>query len=194
LQSIAPAVERRFAQHLQQQVLTQQSQHALTGWIVDLRHNTGGNAYPMLAGLQALLGDETCGYLVYPRRQAENAVHSQPIKKQRPQLPAAAPTPLRVAVLLDSLTGSSGELVAIAFKGLPNTRFFGQPSAGYTTATQHFKLSDGTYLVLTTGYMTDRHHVAYLTGIVPDVVVHTTPAHTPDSTLEAAKRWLLEAP
>jgi len=36
------------------------------GWIIDLRGNSGGNMYPMLAGLSSLLGEGVLGYDVYP--------------------------------------------------------------------------------------------------------------------------------
>lgn len=34
------------------------------GWVLDLREDTGGNMYPMLAGLWPFLGDEILGYFV----------------------------------------------------------------------------------------------------------------------------------
>ena len=34
----------------------------IKGWILDLRENTGGSCWPMLAGLGPLLGNGICGY------------------------------------------------------------------------------------------------------------------------------------
>ncbi len=36
------------------------------GWVLDLRENTGGNIWPMLAGLGPLIGDGIIGGFVYP--------------------------------------------------------------------------------------------------------------------------------
>ena len=38
----------------------------LAGWIVDLRHNRGGNMWPMVAGLGPLLGEGRAGAFVDP--------------------------------------------------------------------------------------------------------------------------------
>jgi carboxyl-terminal processing protease len=168
-----PGVGHAFAQGIRRQLDSLATQHQLTGWVLDLRHNTGGNMYPMLAGVQPLLGEGTYGYFIY--REGERALHSQG------------------AILLDSLTASSGEMVAIAFKGRPNTQFFGQPSAGYTTSNRRFELAGGAYLMLATGYMADRNRHAYLSGITPDVVVEYAPAQAPDKTLDAARRWVQQA-
>jgi carboxyl-terminal processing protease len=191
LTSIDPSVEQAFAQGMRHQLDTLEAQHKLMGWVIDLRYNTGGNMYPMIEGVQALLGEETYGYFLF--RQGERALQSRRAKEPNPLAAAASPPP-RVAVLLDSLTASSGEMVAIAFKGRPNPKFFGQPSAGYTTTNRSFKLADGAYLMLATGYMVDRNRHAYLSGITPDVIVEYSPAQAPDKPLEAASRWVQEAP
>jgi carboxyl-terminal processing protease len=186
-----PGVEHAFAQGIRRQMDSLAAQHQLTGWVIDLRHNIGGNMYPMLEGVQPLLGEGTYGYFIF--RDGERALHSQSTKEPVPQAAAAVSTSLRVAVLLDSLTASSGEMVAIAFKGRPNTQFFGQPSAGYTTSNRRFELANGAYLMLATGYMADRNRQAYLNGITPDVVVEYTPAQSPDKTLDAARHWVQQA-
>lgn len=187
--SMEPGVGDRFAQRIRHQLDSLAAQHQLTGWVLDLRHNTGGNMYPMLAGVQPLLGEGPYGYFIY--RDGERALYSQGAPAPVP--PAARPAQ-RVAVLLDSLTASSGEIVAIAFQGRANTQFFGQPSAGYTTSNRRFELADGTYLLLATGYLVDRNRHAYLGGITPDVVVEYAPAQAPDKTLDAARRWVQQAP
>jgi carboxyl-terminal processing protease len=190
--SLEPGVGHAFAQGIRRQLDSLATQHQLRGWVLDLRHNVGGNMNPMLTGVQPLLGQGTYGYFIY--REGERALHSQGSTEPVPQAAANASTSLRVAVLLDSLTASSGEMVAIAFKGRPNTQFFGQPSAGYTTSNRDFKLSDGAYLLLATGYMADRNRHAYLNGITPDVVVEYAPASAPDKTLDTACRWVQQAP
>ena len=58
-----PSRRTAFADELQQRVATAQAAGAC-GWIVDLRGNTGGNMYPMLAGLAPLIGDGVLGSFV----------------------------------------------------------------------------------------------------------------------------------
>ncbi|GAB3297796.1 S41 family peptidase [Hymenobacter tenuis] len=190
--SMNPAVGLTFSQSIRSQLQALEAQHTITGWVVDLRHNTGGNMHPMISGLQPLLGDGIYGYLLYPRRKKETPLLSRSGKAKEPRVGEADRPQHRVAVLIDSLTASSGEMVALALRGLPNTRFFGQRSAGYTTSNQTFRLPDGALLLLATAYMADRNRNTYPTGIVPEVIVDYSPADAPDKTVEAASRWLLK--
>ncbi|OGX84251.1 hypothetical protein BEN47_16490 [Hymenobacter lapidarius] len=150
----------------------------------------------MINGLQPLLGEGIYGYYIFPRRAIMKAMpqYVWSGKEKEPRAGKAAKTQQQqVAVLIDSLTASSGEMVAISFKGRSNAKFFGQPSAGYTTGNGTYKLSDGAYLFLATGYMADKNRNTYLPNIAPDVVVEYSPAGAQDKTIEAAKKWLLEA-
>ncbi|WP_022826173.1 S41 family peptidase [Hymenobacter norwichensis] len=191
--SMDSSVGRTFSQGIRSQMQALATQHNLRGWVVDLRHNTGGNMHPMIDGLQPLLKEETYGYFIFPRRKKEIQLRIRSGKGTKQGVGVAAITQPNVAVLIDSLTGSSGEMVAIAFKGRDNTRFFGQPSAGYTTTNGTYKLSDGAYLFLATGYMADKNRHTYLPTIVPDVVVEYAPQGAQDMTIEAASKWLVEA-
>ncbi|GAA4008904.1 S41 family peptidase [Hymenobacter fastidiosus] len=194
LVSMNASAGQTFSHGIRSQLEALETQNKITGWVVDLRHNTGGNMHPMINGLQALIGEGTYGYFILPRHKykKERPLRSWSGKEKEQRAAEAATTQRRVAVLIDSLTGSSGEMVAIALKGLGNAKFFGQPSAGYTTTNQNFKLSDGAYLFLATGYMADKNRNPYLNGIAPDVVVEHSPDAAQDKTIEAARRWLLE--
>ena len=57
------ASETIYADSLQELIKSIDSKN-ITGWIVDLRQNTGGNCWPMLAGLGPLIGDGICGFFV----------------------------------------------------------------------------------------------------------------------------------
>jgi len=183
-----------FANKIRSEIQRIDTSYKITGWVVDLRHNTGGNMWPMLAGLNALIDDGTVGYFIYPTSKRERWIS----KNGRIALPKGKvdtykinDTKVKIAVLIDSMTASSGEMTAISFIGLPNVKVFGQPSAGLTTANSSFKLSDGTTLNLATVYVADRTKKPYLSVITPDVVVNTNPAETSDISLNTAKEWLL---
>ncbi len=44
--------------------IAEQDSKNLLGWIVDLRWNSGGNMWPMIAGIGPLLGNGTYGYFI----------------------------------------------------------------------------------------------------------------------------------
>jgi carboxyl-terminal processing protease len=177
------------------------------GWIVDLRGNTGGNMWPMLAGLGPILGDGSVGAFVAndgnvswfyqdgktgTRNPAGLETVSLTLQEEPVlQTPSVAP----VAVLVDSSTASSAEAITIAFHGRPASRSFGSRTAGKSTAVQPFKLDDGAELYLTTAIDADRSGKAYPDGFTPDQVVSfnggTMPQESNDQVLSAAQTWLV---
>ncbi|MNQ81211.1 Peptidase family S41 [compost metagenome] len=181
------------------------------GYIVDVRGNTGGNVWPMLTGLSGLLGDGPAGRETKPDGSVaiyaelkdgaaviveEGEFKGREIIRSAAWRSVPALTTAPVAVLTDDSTASSGEGVVVAFRGRANTRTFGQPTVGVSTANDGFELSDGVNLVVTVGVMTDRNGVAYPQGLAPDQPVAFTPAaggHE-DSQIEAAKAWLTDQP
>ena len=117
-----PAQQVEFAETLRNIIQSHDGQ-SVCGWIVDLRQNTGGNLWPMLAGLGPLLGDGELAASVYPdgRRvavwhrdgQAGFGDYTQLRVRSPYRVSAAAP----VAVLLGPGTASSAEVLAVAFRG-----------------------------------------------------------------------------
>lgn len=171
-------------------------EHKINRWIIDLRHNTGGNVWPMLAGLNAIMDDGRVGYFVYPQSKVKTE-----LKVLNGELPFTGLTinkykvankPAKIALLIDSLTGSSGEMAAVAMLGLPNVKSFGQISAGYTTVNMTVTLTNGSMINLATGYYADRTGKEYRENIVPDVLVSDTSNTINDGVVNAAKKWLLE--
>jgi len=151
----------------------------ICGWIVDLRGNGGGNMWPMLSGLRSILGPPPLGAFRSPSGVGAPWTYGV----ESPGTPLHQEDP-PVAVLTDSRTASSGEAVVIAFHGRNRTRFFGEPTAGLSTANRGFPLSDGALLVVTVSTMLDRSGREYAGRIEPDVL-------TPAATAEApAIEWL----
>ncbi len=172
------------------------------GWIVDLRGDGGGNMYPMVAGLSPILGNGTLGYLVGPSSRSpwwtlDGAAGSRDTIDVRPSHVRSTKRAVRmpVAVLTGPQTGSSGEAVAISFIGRPETRSFGKPTSGYSTANQSIPLSDGAQLVLTRAVMADRNGRQYGGPIAPDEPTTNPPVSSADdATLADADRWLSSQP
>jgi carboxyl-terminal processing protease len=150
----------------------------LAGWIVDLRGNGGGNMWPMLAGVGPILAPGLAGSFIDPSGQritweyrdggsfsggflVQGVTSSYRLKKESP----------RVAVLTDNRVASSGEATAIAFRGRPDTRSFGGPTCGLSTANRAFEVGDGSTLNLTVSTMADRTGRSYGDPVVPDEVI-----------------------
>jgi len=178
------------------------------GWVVDLRNNSGGMFFPMLLGVGPLLGEGRVGGLAFPMatekwlyQVGRVMVRSESGTKVMGQL-SHPPYKLRaanspVAVLIGPYTVSAGEAAAIAFKGRPNTLFFGEPSFGYTTALSMFSLSDGAWIAIATGFFADREGKPYKQQIVPDEKLFTVWQFfqsEQDETLQGALTWLLAQP
>ena len=179
------------------------------GWIVDLRGNVGGNVWPMIGGLGPLFGESdnlwesftTSGHSVVTYR--DGVASEVEDTGERAAYPRVDGTPYKmkdspaVAVLIDNWTGSSGEAVAIALRGRPRTRFFGEHTQGVSTVNEVFKLSDGASMWLTIGVDADRTGKKYLDGLDPDEIVKgpnqpVSPENDP--VVMHAVKWLARNP
>jgi carboxyl-terminal processing protease len=152
----------------------------LCGWVIDLRGNGGGNMWPMLAGLSPILGRDSPGSFVFP-----NGYQSRwqiDVKDLAPY-DLETPDPF-VAVLHDKDTASSGEAVAVAFRGRARARSFGQPTRGLSTANDSIALPDGAMLFLTVGVYADRTGATYGGPLEPDEAVPG------EAALDRAVSWL----
>jgi hypothetical protein len=195
--SISDTACYNFASKIQKLIKDLDSQNSITGWIVDLRQNTGGNMYPMIAGLGPLIGDGTLGYFVHPKtKSTDKWFYSNGSSGEGNEKLVTIQNPYtiksnnpKIAVLISSQTGSSGEMTAVSFIGKQNVKFFGQPSGGYTTGNQGYKLIDGAYIYLAVSYIEDRNNKKYLGSIYPDVLIDNK---NDSLTLTTAERWVQE--
>jgi carboxyl-terminal processing protease len=185
-------------------ILTDLSAQDPKGWIIDLRGNSGGNMWPMLTGIGPILGDGVVGSFVAADGKitwfyqdgkvgTRNTAGLETVSlnlQDKPLVTPAAP----VAVLVDSSTANSAEAVAIAFHGREQTRFFGEHTAGKSTAVQPFALSDGAQLYLTTAIDADRSGKAFPDGLAPDEALPAAtamPLETSDAVVTSAQTWLV---
>lgn len=163
----------------------------LAGWIVDLRGNFGGNMWPMIAGIGALLGDGIVGYLVENDREYERAYRGgTALNAGEPFARATSPYVLldrdpRVAVLTDGATTGAGEAIAVFFKGRARTRSFGSSTCGHHQLQLDSALTDGATLSLATSQHADRTHQRYAGPIAPDDTVADA-----STVVERAVAWL----
>lgn len=160
------------------------------GIIVDLSSNSGGNMWPMMAGIAPLYGEGKL--LSFVDRAGMHKV----VSVQRGALhfdnrmnppadgmpPLRGPVPTFVAVIIGSKTSSSGEITALGFKGKENVRFFGEPTDGKTTSNWSKRLENGGMLALTASRIAVRSAEVIDGPVVPD-----TASDTP---IEEADAWL----
>jgi carboxyl-terminal processing protease len=196
-----PVQQVDFAETLKDTVKAVE-ESGICGWVVDLRRNTGGNLWPMLAGLGPLLGEGQLAASVYPDGRRVAVWHRDgqagfgDYTQLRVRSPYRASAALPVAVLLGPATASSAEVLAVAFRGRPATRSFGAPTRGLSAGNRIFALADGASLVLTVAATSDTAGRVYLGPIAPDEVVGDTGARRAaaqapaDAVLEAAGAWL----
>lgn len=174
-------------------------------WVVDLRGNLGGNMWPMVAGVGPILGEGTVGSFLYPDAvstpwfyEGGSAGVSNVGTFAATEIPYTLASPLPfVAVLTDTLTASSGEAVAVAFRGRDRARSFGESTWGVSTVNAGYQLADGAVMFLTVATLVDRAGTVYGSELEPDeVVAGGTKTGDPqtDAVLDAAVAWLAAQP
>ncbi|MBK8112755.1 MAG: hypothetical protein IPK46_21830 [Saprospiraceae bacterium] len=169
-------------------------------WVLDLRYNGGGNMFPMAEALVPLLGEGpvggTDGIL-----DAEDAVWQ--VKDENfyygdftlaiPKMCLFSRLP-KIAVLTSMYTTSSGEAIAVMYKGRDHTRFFGQKTLGMTTVTDWQPIDENTTMSISVSYYKDRKGKVYKEYVEPDEYFpfEENPLSANDQCLKRAMAWLKE--
>lgn len=153
----------------------------LSGAVIDLRGNSGGNMYPMIAAVHRFLPDDLLRF--------RNRKNSMPVDNDYilnvVGIARQAMIDCPVAILTNELTASSGEATLLCFRGLQNVRVFGTHTAGYASSNVPYPMPDGSQLVLTVGSDVTRTGEEFCDDpIVPDSLT--------ESPMEEAIAWLLK--
>ncbi len=170
------------------------------GLVLDLTKNTGGNMYPMIAGVLPLLNKGNIGYFenadgeLMAIRNENDSLYLDAVKYMGPIAPPNLTTdrkPMkRIALIVGENTGSSGEMLAAVFLGQKNVRYFGKETAGFTTGNHAVPLPNGGILALPTSRFLDRNKKRVSGTIKPDEVVSSWSIHTARS---RAEKWIQQA-
>ncbi|QOI99315.1 MAG: hypothetical protein HRU70_01940 [Phycisphaeraceae bacterium] len=185
------------------------------GWVIDLRLNGGGNLWPMLLGLAPLLGEGPAmatvagaagdGGEVVSRYGVSRGQGAWIDWGHGPETQLAMADGVSegewvgagvggpVAVVLGPWTMSSGEALAVSLVSRRGARTFGEPTAGLTTVTNWYPLSDGSVLVLPVSRMAGLDGAAVSGRLMPGVpaAFEGWPGES-DPASEAARRWVVE--
>lgn len=181
-----------FARRIQERIAGQDSED-IDSWIVDLRDNTGGNMWPMIAGLGPFFDSTLLGHFVdasgdatpWGYRNGRSTLDGQTMVQVTRAHRLLNPAP-RIAVLSSQRVASSGEATLLAFKKQSNVRIFGSNSCGLSTANSGYTLRDGSTLLLTTAITADREQEG------DGGPVQVDDETSPGTTLRAAIQWLQE--
>lgn len=169
-------------------------------WIIDLRYNGGGNMHPMAEGIAAIIGEGATGgskgltEVENSNWGVENGdfyYDDYSIQLENNCTINGYP---KVAVLTSLYTASSGEAMAVIFKGRKNTRFFGNKTIGLVTVTDWTVIDESTAMTISVSYYKDRNGKVYDKYVEPDVEVPFAqqPISTEDEGIRMATAWLLE--
>lgn len=177
---------KNYTDSLQRSILWLYNQQP-KGWIIDLRQNSGGWIYPMLAGLGPILGPgikayEISGNLVleefyFFKNPSDYLYLSDSVWFFEQHLP--------IAVLISEETGSAGELLTLSFRGNPKTALIGTSTAGFSTGLHGFFMPDGSQICVTNSIMADRNKKGDGGKILPDIAVNA-----PIRMFEEAYIWI----
>ena len=148
----------------------------LKGLVIDLRVNPGGDMFAMLAGLTEVLEPGELGAFVDPVGHTKELwgtngyyAWSDTVTHARATVAHTFSKPgMKVVVLISPETKSSGEAVAISFKGRPNTWFIGEPTGGYTTSNYSFNFTDNCGLFLSATIEADKSGTIYWDKVLPN--------------------------
>lgn len=176
------------------------------GYILDVRRNLGGVAFPVLLPMMPLVGEELFGtsyrpeglYVSFGRYLPERALISGAITgsgRLRPAVPAVLDTTLPVAVLTSRATASMGEFSAVMLLGDPDrpVRIFGEQTIGLMSFLGFYNLYDGGSMWIARSLLSDRNGRTYLDGLTPDEPVAldwTRHGTLSDPAITAAISWL----
>lgn len=153
-------------------------------WMIDLRSNEGGMFSPMFKAIQPFLdrtrvigSKDNTGQISYYTVKKTNVFFGNSVIATI-NVPAITlkNKNIPIFILTNKETASSGEFVAASFVGQKNITIIGVNTQGLTSDNSEFKLSDGSFLVLTTGNVVDRNGKEYYEvgkGISPNIRVNT---------------------
>lgn len=160
--------------------------------VVDLSAQEGGNAWPAIAALAPLITAANAARLV-----DREGVHRPLVPPGAAEWAAGGPLPSNdlarfkghpFAVVLAPQTASAGEMVAIALRGEPGARTFGQKTYGATTSNVVTALPDGATVLLTTSRYAIGDGLPLRGPLVPDAP--PAAGDSADATLRQAISWV----
>lgn len=127
------------------------------GVMIDLRSNNGGNMVPMIIAISPLLPDGDILYFTDRNGDIPVILKDGQVSIGGTLLgtkPSIEPFKMEVpvAVLISTMTASSGEATLMTLMGLENVKTFGQQTIGLASGNAVYNLYDDAWMALTVTY------------------------------------------
>jgi carboxyl-terminal processing protease len=175
------------------------------GWVLDLRRNTGGFPYSMLAAIALLYGNAELGGTVdidgnitkFSALNGALRINGNTVSAGAAGYSALSQPNGPIAILTSSSTASAGELAVVGFAGRQGVRTFGDATFGVPSGNVGRLYPDGSFLAVTNTLDIDRTGRTYSGPIAPDEVVAmdwSLFGTSDDPVLAAATRWARAQP
>jgi len=190
-----------------QSILRSVDQSRICGWIIDLRRIYGGDLWSYLEAVGPILGEGELGGFVYQDGNRDTWAYrdgkiywgdeATPWSYVRGEVYQPRNSAPAVALLINGTTYAAAELVGVAFRGRPDVRFFGEPTAGNPFLMEHTPLSDGVTVNLSAARSYDRLGNVYAGPLIPDETIATDwlkIGSNQDPLIIAAVNWLQTYP
>lgn len=190
----------QMAQQIQDTLCAARSQSE-GGLILDLRLSMGGNMPLLLNSIAPILGDGKIFDIVWGNgteskyELIDGQLFEDNVALGKTKCKCNFDG-VKVAVLLSPLTASASSQTAIALKGLPNVRFFGEDTdrqSSNITKTLMFK--NGPIVTFAAGLVRDRLGVMYESSVSPDQIIKggdNFESLKDDAKIKAALEWFVE--
>ncbi len=199
------ADEQLFTQTGQRGIRDVDTAGSRCGWILDLRRNTGGFPYSMLAAISVLYGNAELGGTVdvdgnlTKVSTLNGALRVNDITAVAGSVgfPALSQPNGPIAILTSSSTASAGELAMVGFAGRPGVRTFGDATFGVPSGNVGRSYPDGSFVAVTNTLDIDRTGRTYSGPLAPDEAVAmdwSLFGTSSDPVLVAATRWARAQP
>jgi len=150
-------------------------------------------------GLGNLFSGNTLGVFVFPKASMneswsikDTVFYTNTNKEGSIRSVGKVNPKIKIAVLTSPYTASSGEALAISFKGQKNARVIGDTSAGYTTANDGFTFY-GVQFLMANAVEADRTGHVYYDNVSPYLEViagDNFNDFTKDAKITAALKWM----
>jgi carboxyl-terminal processing protease len=199
------ADEQAFTQTGQRGIRDVDNTGARCGWVLDLRRNTGGFPYSMLAAISVLYGNAELGGTVdvdgnitkFSTQNGALRINGTTVIAGSVGFPALSQPNGPIAILTSSSTASAGELAMVGFAGRPGVRTFGDATFGVPSGNVGRSYPDGSFLAVTNTLDIDRTGRTFNGPLAPDEAVTmdwSLFGTSADPVLAAATRWARAQP
>lgn len=184
----APPFNQKYADQLASNIDATRA-NTTCGTVLDMRGTTGGDMFPLLAGLAPLLPDEiVAGYRTRAGQDTWLGIEGSGLTRNGNYTFATyftyAKLPGPVAVLQGRETSGAGEVALLALTDGRQARSFGEPTAGRNMITTEYRLYDDATLEVATAALTDSDGTTHDGPLAPHVPAPATAAEA------EALRWL----